>query len=245
VTLLIAIFTALFGLAFGSFLNVCISRLPRHQSIVYPGSRCPACGKAIRARDNLPLLSWVLLGGRCRNCGWRIPWRYPLVELAAAVLFLLDYLVFGLTLQAAGMAVLSLLLLGLAIMDAETLLLPNAFTYPGIVLGIVYSGLIGGWRGAALSLVCAVTAVVIILLIRGAYWLVRRQEGMGIGDAKLLAMIAAWLGPWQALFAFALGTVAAANATKGCETFRFPSVHSSVQGLSTLFALGSKPLSGT
>lgn len=209
-TLLIAVFTVLFGLAFGSFLNVCISRLPREESIVSPGSRCPACGERIRPRDNVPLLSWVLLRGRCRHCRWRIPWRYPLIELAAAALFLLDYLTFGLTLEAAGIAVFCLLLLGLAIMDAETLLLPNAFTLPGIGLGVVYSGLTEGWYGVALSLACALAAALILLLIRGAYWLIRRQEGMGMGDAKLLAMVAAWLGPWQTLFAFTLGALSAA-----------------------------------
>lgn len=210
VTLLIAVFTVLFGLAFGSFLNVCISRLPREESIVSPGSRCPACGERIRPRDNVPLLSWVLLRGRCRHCGWHIPWRYPLIELAAAALFLLDYLTFGLTLEAAGIAVFCLLLLGLAIMDAETLFLPNAFTLPGIGLGVVYSGLTEGWYGVALSLACALAAALILLLIRGAYWLIRRQEGMGMGDAKLLAMVAAWLGPWQTLFAFTLGALSAA-----------------------------------
>lgn len=209
-TLLIAIFSVLFGLAFGSFLNVCISRLPRGQSIVHPPSRCPHCGASIWARDNLPLVGWILLGGRCRNCGGRIPLRYPLVELAMASLFVLCYLTFDLSVEAVGMVALCLLLLGLAIMDAETLLLPNAFTLPGIGLGVIYSALHGGWRGGILSAAYALAAFILILLIRGAYWLVRRQEGMGLGDAKLLAMIAAWLGPWQTLLALFLGVLAAA-----------------------------------
>ncbi len=231
VIVLTAIFSALFGLAFGSFLNVCISRLPKHASIVRPASHCPACGKPILARDNLPLVSWLLLRGRCRNCGWKIPWRYPLVELAAAALFLLSYLVFGLTVTGVGMAVLCFLLLGLAIMDAETLLLPDSFTYPGIALGIAYSALRGGLRGALLSAGYAVAAAALILLIRGAYWLLRRQEGMGLGDAKLLALVAAWLGPWQTLLVLFLGVVAAAlfgllwMAAKkrgGMRTLQFP-----------------------
>ena len=209
-TLHVAIFCVLFGLAFGSFLNVCIARLPRHESIVRPASHCPSCGKPLRAWDNLPVLSWIILRGRCRNCGWKIPWRYPLVELGVAALFLLAYLVFGLTLEAAGMAVLCFLLFGLAVMDAETLLLPDVFTMPGIVLGIVFSGLTGGWRGAGLSFFYALGATTTLLLIRGAYWLVRRREGMGLGDAKLFALIAAWLGPWQALLALFLGVVIAA-----------------------------------
>jgi leader peptidase (prepilin peptidase) / N-methyltransferase len=206
----IAIFSVLFGLAFGSFLNVCISRLPQCKSIVRPASHCPSCGQPILTRDNLPLISWVLLGGRCRHCGWRIPWRYPLVELATAVLFLLTYLTFGRSLEGVGMAILCFLLLGLAVMDAETLLLPNTFTIPGIVLGIVYSELRGGWRDAILSALYALAAAGLILVIRGAYLIVRRQEGMGLGDARLLAVIAAWLGPWQTLLVLFLGTLSAA-----------------------------------
>lgn len=208
--LIAAIFSVLFGLAFGSFLNVCISRLPRGESIVRPRSRCPACRQPIDARDNIPILSWAMLRGRCRNCGWHIPWRYPLVELAMAALFLLNYLTFGLTFEAEGMAALCFLLLGLAVMDAETLLLPNVFTLPGISLGVLYSALHGGWRQGIFAIIYAIAAVILILLIRGAYWLVRRQEGMGLGDAKLLAMIAAWLGPWQALLVLFLGVLAAA-----------------------------------
>ncbi|QNI30234.1 prepilin peptidase [Alloacidobacterium dinghuense] len=208
--IVVAIFSVLFGLSFGSFLNVCISRLPKHQSIVHPPSRCPECGESIWIRDNLPLVGWILLGGHCRHCNSRIPLRYPLVELAAAALFLLTYLTFNLTLEGAGMVVLCFLLLGLAVMDAESLFLSNAFTVPGIALGIVYSAIRGGWRAAVLAVVSAVAAAGLILLIRSAYWLVRKQEGMGLGDAKLMAMIAAWLGPWQTLLAFFLAMVAAA-----------------------------------
>jgi leader peptidase (prepilin peptidase)/N-methyltransferase len=131
----------LFGLAFGSFLNVCISRLPRHESIVHPRSRCPRCRAGIQAADNIPILSWILLRGRCRVCRWPIPWRYPAVEFATAALFLLSFLRFGLGVVAIGMAVLCFLLLGLAVMDAETMRLPDAFTLTGIVLGILYSGI--------------------------------------------------------------------------------------------------------
>jgi leader peptidase (prepilin peptidase) / N-methyltransferase len=240
-TLLVAIFVVLFGLAFGSFLNVCIARLPRHRSIVRPGSACPNCGAAIRVADNFPLLSFVLLRGRCRACRWRIPWRYPLVELATAALFLLAYLQNGLTLAAAGAAVLSFLLLGLAVMDAETMRLPDAFTLPGIALGIIWSGVEFGftrdWPGAVLiptrkgygimvskpfvhvklmvdamiaSAVWALLAALLILLIRWFYSVLRHREGMGLGDAKLLAMIAAWLGPALTGLTFVLGTFAAA-----------------------------------
>ena len=199
------------GLVFGSFLNVCISRLPPHQSIVRPRSRCPHCGAAIAAYDNIPIFSFLILHGRCRACRRRIAWRYPAIELATATLWLLCFLQFGFTLRALGMAVLSFLLLGLAAMDAETLRLPDSFTLPGIALGIVYSGAICGRLHCALiSAAWAAAAVALLLLISGAYWLLRRRMGMGVGDAKLLAMIAAWLGPAAALLTLFFAVLAAA-----------------------------------
>ena len=207
---------ALLGLAFGSFLNVCIWRLPRHESVAAGRSRCPECGAAIRAWDNVPLLSFAMLRGRCRDCGAGISWRYPVIELATAALWLLCWLEFGASVQAVGMAVFCFLALGLAAMDAETMLLPNAFTLPGIALGVIYSGVVcdGGWPGrlrcAGMAAVWAACAAALLLLIRGLYWLVRRREGMGIGDAKLFAMIAAWLGPANAVLALFLAVVSAA-----------------------------------
>ncbi len=212
--LLAGIFVALLGLAFGSFLNVCIWRLPRHDSVAAGRSRCPECGAAIRAMDNVPLLSFLVLRGRCRDCGAGISWRYPAIELATAALWLLCWLEFGASVKAVGMAVFCLLALGLAAMDAETMILPDTFTLPGIALGVIYSGAMcdGGWlvhlRCAGVSLGWAVCAAGVILAIRGLYWLVRRREGMGLGDAKLFAMIAAWLGPANALLVFFLAVVA-------------------------------------
>jgi leader peptidase (prepilin peptidase) / N-methyltransferase len=228
VSVLISIFAVLLGLAFGSFLNVCISRLPRHESVMTPRSRCPRCLTPIMNRDNVPLLSWVLLRGRCRSCGARIPVRYPLVEGVTAGLFLLCYFEFGLTLRGVGAAALCWLLLGLAVTDAETLLLPDALTLPGLVLGVVYSGLWYGdgpwtgfqWRAAGEALLWAACAGALILLIRGLYWLVRRREGIGLGDAKLLAMIAAWLGPWQAGLVLLLAVVCAAAYGLGLIVWR-------------------------
>ncbi len=216
--MLISIFAVLLGLAFGSFLNVCISRLPRHESVVRPRSRCPQCRTPILDRDNIPVLSWVLLRGLCRSCGARIPVRYPLVEAVTAALFLLCYFEFGLTLHGVASAVLCWLLLGLAIMDAETLRLPDALTLPGIALGICASSFQIGFgvvpvfslRGAVQSLLWAACAAALIFLIRGLYWLVRRREGIGLGDAKLLAMVAAWLGPWQAGLVLFLAVICAA-----------------------------------
>jgi leader peptidase (prepilin peptidase)/N-methyltransferase len=218
VTLLVFIFTALAGLTFGSFLNVCISRLPRHESIVAPRSRCPHCYTPIRSWDNLPVLSWILLRGRCRDCHQRISIRYPLIEIATGALFLLCLLEFSLTVRALTTAAFCFLLLGLAATDAETMLLPDSLTLTGLVLGTIsssFQGLFGGvpvfaWRPAAVSLLWAASAAALILLIRALYWLIRRREGMGLGDAKLLAMIAAWLGPKQTALVLFLGIVSAA-----------------------------------
>ncbi|MGB9032264.1 MAG: prepilin peptidase [Acidobacteriaceae bacterium] len=219
-TPLIAIFAVLLGLAFGSFLNVCISRLPRHESIVRPRSRCPRCAAPIGAGDNIPILSWILLRGRCRHCNQPIAWRYPAVELATAALFLLSFLLFGLTVEGIGMATLSFLLLGLAVMDAETMRLPDAFTLPGIALGVVYVGVSAANSTADLrpwvlgktlrSIMWAVLAALLLLLIRWLYFLVRHQQGLGMGDVKLVAMIAAWLGPAPTVLTLLLGCLAAA-----------------------------------
>ncbi|HEY0794728.1 MAG TPA: prepilin peptidase, partial [Acidisarcina sp.] len=212
--------------AFGSFLNVCISRLPAGESVVRPPSRCPQCRHEISAIDNIPLLSWLLLRGRCRACNSRISLRYPAVEVVTAALFLLCFFTFGFSLIGAGAAVLCFLLVGLAMMDAETMLLPDAFTVPGIVLGIIYAGMTGWTRepitapfhlvdsprtsAVLMSALTGVAAAAFILLIRWIYWLVRRQEGMGLGDVKLMALIGAWFGPAETFLVFFLAVVCGA-----------------------------------
>jgi leader peptidase (prepilin peptidase)/N-methyltransferase len=238
--LLAEIFVVLLGLAFGSFLNVCIWRLPRHESVAAGRSRCPECGAVTRAMDNIPLLSFLVLRGRCRDCGAGITWRYPAIELATAALWLLCWLEFGISVEGMGMAVFCFLALGLAAMDAETMLLPNAFTLPGIALGVIYSGAIcdGGWLGrlrcAGVALGWAAGAAGVILAIRGVYWLVRRREGMGLGDAKLFAMIAAWLGPVNAGLALFLAVVA--GAVYGIF---WVSLHKRARGSAARIPLGS------
>jgi leader peptidase (prepilin peptidase)/N-methyltransferase len=227
VNTLAATFSVLFGLAFGSFLNVCISRLPHGESVVTPRSRCPHCRTPIRTWDNVPLIAWLLLRGRCRACDTPIPFRYFLVEAVTAALFLLCFLTFGLSTRGVASAVLCFLLVGIAAMDAETLLLPDAFTLPGIALGVFYSGVSVGalwtglfwpviWHGharvstAIVAALAAGAAAAVVLVIRWLYWLVRRQEGMGLGDAKLFAMIGAWLGPAQTFLVFFLAVITGA-----------------------------------
>jgi leader peptidase (prepilin peptidase) / N-methyltransferase len=203
----LCIFFGLCGLLLGSFLNVCIVRLPAGESIVRPRSHCRQCGQAIAGWDNIPVLSWLLLGASCRACGARISWLYPAIELITCGLFILCCLRFYPGWEAGGWALLCFLLLGLAVMDAQTLLLPDAFTLPGLGAGILFSGLRGGIRGAGLSLLAATAAAATLLLISGAYWLMRRKVGMGMGDVKLMAMLGAWLGLRQAALVLFLGVM--------------------------------------
>jgi len=212
----VSIFVGVLGLVFGSFLNVCISRLPHHESVLLPGSHCPSCHRPVRVWDNIPVLSFLLLGGRCRDCHRAIGWRYPLVELATSMLFLLSAWTYGITLTSIATMLLCFLLLGLAAMDAETLTLPDAFTMPGIVLGLVYhavmpaSGVKERLLETGVAALWGLLFAFLLLLVRWVYFLLRQQEGLGLGDAKLMAMIAIWLSPALTAEALFLGVVAAA-----------------------------------
>jgi leader peptidase (prepilin peptidase)/N-methyltransferase len=203
-----------FGLAFGSFLNVCISRIPREQSVIRPSSHCTACQAPIRWYDNLPLVSWLILRGRCRDCMGRIPWHYPAVELLTAVLFATCYIWFGPTLLTLKFCVFSFLILGLIFMDAETGLLPREFTYTGIASGLAFSWIAptdsGGTQfllnlynqhvesGRLLSLLDSTLGAAVgagfLYVAWGLYYLVRKKHGMGFGDIALMAMSGAFLG---------------------------------------------------
>ncbi len=252
----------LLGLLFGSFLNVLISRLPRHESIATPRSHCPRCHIPIRPYDNIPILSWIFLRARCRTCKAPIPWRYPAVELATGLWFLLlakrlklflDFarnIDLGLppstalaALQTVSLAILGLLLLALIVIDWQTLTLPDALTLPGILLSFLLTSaqaifldpkqfeihlhrrnplsspgavidrgnlmltgpeaVLGRW------LLSVLAAAAILLVIRWLYLTLRHREGMGLGDVKLLALIAAFLGLWPALLALFLGLLLA------------------------------------
>lgn len=192
---LVIVWVGVFGLMVGSFLNVVIGRLPAGESIVSPGSRCPACRTPIRWFDNIPALSYLLLGGRCRACGEGISIRYPLVELATGVAFMLQAVVFldepvvlGQRIVFTGM------LVALFGTDLETQRLPNVITLPGILVGLAFStvvppGVVACALGAALG-------AAILALIRWGWERATGVEGMGLGDVKMIAMIGAFLG-WQ------------------------------------------------
>ena len=205
------------GLAFGSFLNVCIYRLPLDLSVIAPRSACPGCKRPIAFYDNLPVVSWLLLRGRCRNCKTKISPRYLFVELLTAALFLGCYAYFGLTLATLKYCIFGFLLLGLIFTDAETKLLPDKLTLPGLALGVLFSLLVPVHDMASQflpgvlnlpisadisshlfslldSLLGAALGASFIYGAGAAYLRWRGTEGMGFGDVKLMAMVGSFLG---------------------------------------------------
>ena len=207
--LLVDLYAAALGLVVGSYLNVVVHRLPREQSTVLPRSRCPRCGTPLRARDNLPLLSFLLLRGRCRQCKAPISWRYPLIEAATGALFVGCVETFGVSWRAAAAAAFGAALIALAGIDYEHFLLPDVITLPGIAAGLLISLRADwiDWRDALLGIVVGGGG---LWLLRQAWLLLRHEEGMGLGDVKMLAMVGAFLG-WQGvLVTVFLGSLAGA-----------------------------------
>lgn len=194
------------GVCIGSFLNVCIHRLPEGDSVVSPGSHCPDCGAPIRWRDNVPLLSYILLRGRCRACGERISPQYPLVELATGVIWMAAVARHGVAWPALTVAVFFTLLLGIALTDARTFTIPDEFTLGGAAIGLLLSLAPGGISFGE-SLVGAVVGFGILYLaaVLGEWWL--DKPAMGGGDIKMMAMIGAFLGPIGAILAIFLGAL--------------------------------------
>jgi len=184
-----------YGLVVGSFLNVCVHRLPRGESLVQPGSRCPACGAALRWYDNIPLASYLVLRGRCRSCRGPISLQYPLIELLTAALFLLAYRQGGLSAALLSDLVLLCALVVLAFIDLHHQLLPNVITYPGTALGLIFAGILPG-RSLGAALLGAALGFGVLFLFAEIYFRWRGVEGMGLGDAKMMAMLGAFLG-WQ------------------------------------------------
>lgn len=192
---LILAFTAILGLCVGSFLNVVIARLPAGRSIAYPGSACPHCGKPIAWYDNLPVLSYALLRGRCRYCRDPISWRYPGVEVACGILFALAYHRFEVGLGLASALVLVAGLLAITAIDLDHQIIPDVLSVPGIALGLLFSVAPGGigWADSLLGVLVGGGLFVVIIV---ASTLVIGQAGMGVGDVKLGAMLGAFLG-WK------------------------------------------------
>jgi len=227
------------GLAFGSFLNVCIYRMPLGLSVITPRSACPGCKQPIAFYDNMPVLSWLILGGRCRQCKTKISARYLMIELLTGVMFLACFWYFGLTISTLKYCTFSFLLLGLIFTDAETKLLPDKLTLPGLALGLVFSLLVpvndlasqflpgvvnlpfsGDVSMRILSLLDSLLGAALgasfIYGAGAAYLRWRGTEGMGFGDVKLMAMVGAFLG--MKLTVFTIFTASLAGSMVGLTT---------------------------
>jgi leader peptidase (prepilin peptidase)/N-methyltransferase len=207
----LAVYIFMIGAVIGSFLNVVIHRYPREESVVFPPSRCPSCRARIHYYDNVPIFSYLLLLGRCRNCRAPISIRYPMVELANALFYLAIYLRCGVSVVGAIVAAVVSATIVLIFIDAEIQILPDVIDLPGVGAGILIGFLHGGQRHPVLmlaenardSLIGAAAGAAIPLVILLTYRLIRKIEGMGLGDVKMMAMIGAVTG-WQSLFAVLL-----------------------------------------
>ena len=213
------IFFFLFGLVIGSFLNVCITRIPEDVSIILPGSRCPKCGTAIKFYDNVPVFAWIWLGGKCRACRAPISVMYPLVELATGLLFAAAFLEYGITQATVKWLFFTCTIIVLTITDVRMRLLPDLVTWPGFAVGLMFSwfvppneGLAGalGWRffhqhlqrhlaGLLDGILGAAFGSFLLWGLAAGYKLVRKREGMGMGDVKMMAMVGAFMG-WRGTF---------------------------------------------
>ncbi len=184
----LALVAAILGLVIGSFLNVVIYRLPRHESLSRPGSHCPGCGQPVRWYDNVPIASWVALRGRCRDCGERIAWRYPLVEALTGACFLAAFLVYGLGWHTLQLAAFLAALVAVAFIDLDHRIIPDRIVLPGAVIGLVTSIALHPSRWWVYA-VAGVGAAAFLLAI-GLIW----SGGMGFGDVKLALMMGFVLG---------------------------------------------------
>ena len=203
---LAALAVGLFGLIIGSFLNVCIYRIPRNLSIVWPRSRCTACGHELSWYENLPVVSYVVLRGKCRSCGAPFSVMYPLVELTTAALFEVGYWWYGATPLLAVRLLFACAMIVLFVIDLQHKILPNEITLPGVVVGLILSGITGqpGWISSLIGIAVGAGS---LFAIAEAYYRVRGEEGLGMGDVKMLAMIGAFLGWKMVLLTLVLSSI--------------------------------------
>ena len=202
------VFACLFGLALGSFLNVVIYRLPLKQSIVYPPSTCPHCKERIRVYDNLPLISYLLLLGRCRQCRHPISPQYPLVEAVTGIFSLALFLKLGASLEYVFFLLFGAALVAIAFIDLHHKIIPDALSLPGIVAGFAFSLIPSSPLSWMDSLIGIIGGGGFLLLVGIAFEKITGREGMGMGDVKMLAMIGAWMGWRSLLFIILLSSLA-------------------------------------
>ena len=225
--MIVALFMGVLGLVVGSFLNVCIYRLPRGESVHWPGSHCTVCNRSLAWYENIPLVSWLVLGGRCRTCREPISAMYPVVEAVTAAVFVAGYFIYGVTPLLAARLLFACAMIVLFAIDLHHQILPNSITVPGIVIGFALSlALPPGWLSSLIGLFAGAG---VLFAIAEAYYRVRGVEGLGMGDVKMLAMIGAFLG-WQlmlltlvlASFAGSLLGLALIASGRGSMTLKLP-----------------------
>ena len=201
---------ATFGLAFGSFLNVCILRLPhedrKKRSLFYPPSTCPSCGHLIGWRDNVPVVSWLLLRGRCRWCKTAISPQYPVIEALVAVLWVIAVLYYGPNLEALSAALFGTILLGIAITDARHYIIPDEFTFGGLAIGLLLA-LRGGTDGLLSALLGAIVGFGLLYAVAVVGKWMFKEDAMGGGDIKMMAMVGAFVGWKGVLLTIFLGAL--------------------------------------
>jgi leader peptidase (prepilin peptidase) / N-methyltransferase len=208
-TLVFYILIGVLGAAFGSFFNVCIHRIPAKQSIAFPPSHCPFCNAPIRPWQNIPVLSYIFLGGRCANCKARIHWHYPLVEIVTPLVFMVLFHRFGLTVLFAKYVVFYAISLILFFIDLFHQLLPDSLTLPLVILGLVFAFIPGTDVHWLPALIGGGFAFGFFLLLAWGYSKARGREGLGGGDVKYIAAVGVFLGMPAVLFSILYGSVAA------------------------------------
>ena len=199
------VFAFVFGAVVGSFLNVCIFRLPQEQSIVLPSSHCLSCKRPIAFYDNIPLISFIVLQGKCRNCKTPLSYQYPLVELLTGVTSLACIIKWGVTFNALSIFIYIAALIVITFIDFEHKIIPDVISLPGILYGLLLSLVL-----SRITFLDSLLGVLLgggsLLLVAGVYYLLTKQEGMGLGDVKLLAMMGAFLGWKSILFIIMIGS---------------------------------------
>lgn len=199
---LFGVLSFVIGAMVGSFLNVCVHRLPQGMSIIRPRSRCPKCESPIASYDNIPILSWLILGAKCRNCGNPISWQYPLVEAITGILFFLVYWKFGITLASPVYMLLAASLVLVTFVDLADWTIPNEVTFPGMPLGVVCALVAMVYPGSGLHLDSPIWSMAGLFIGGGVLYgldmislALLKKRGMGFGDVKLMAMLGAFFGP--------------------------------------------------
>lgn len=214
-------FFFIFGTVIGSFLNVCIARIPAGESLIYPPSHCPGCKSKIKPQHNIPLLSYFILKGKCADCSSRISIQYPIVELSSGLLTFFLFTRYGISLEFFGYLILTMSLIVITLIDLKYMIIPNIISIPGIALGLLFNLLRTDWQTLTqliasinlynffriigeIPLVNSVTGIIfgggIFLLVAYLYKIIRKMDGLGMGDVKLLAMLGAFLGSGAVFF---------------------------------------------